>query len=103
MWLGAMAAADENEELLAADRSSATPATADASQSRWEDDSQEDDGQATEEEEGCLGLPRRRSDGGRRKQPSPGAQSVEKRGGALQRFREANLQSDVPAALDTWR
>ena len=35
------------------------------------------------------------------RKPSPGAQSVEKRGGALQRFRDANLHSDVPAALDT--
>ena len=42
----------------------------------------------------------RRRDG-RRKQPSPGAQSVEKRGGALQRFRDASLHKDVPAALDT--
>jgi len=33
--------------------------------------------------------------------PSPGAQSVEKRGGALQRFREANLHKDVPAAFET--
>ena len=37
----------------------------------------------------------------REHEPSPGAQSVEKRGGALQRFRDASLQSDVPAALDT--
>ena len=35
--------------------------------------------------------------------PSPGAQSVEKRGGALQRFRDANLHKDVPAAFETWR
>ena len=39
----------------------------------------------------------------REHEPSPGAQSVEKRGGALQRFRDANLHSDVPAALETWR
>ena len=35
--------------------------------------------------------------------PSPGAQSVEKRGGALQRFRDASLHSDVPAAFETCR
>ena len=39
----------------------------------------------------------------REHEPSPGAQSVEKRGGALQRFRDASLQSDVPAAFDTCR